>query len=233
MSELYEKLKNLRYLPVFPLPLIVLPNEFLPLHIFEPRYRQMLKDIELSDNLFGILFAESESGNFGKNVEDEINCIVEVRNVQPLEDGRYNIMTVGIIRYRLEEITQSDTPYHYGKISVFEDYEEDSEILQPIADEVFEMFTRAAKAAHKMSGLQTMLPEIPQAEPQTLSFLIAAALNLPIETKRDFIRTRSTAERLEKLRTLLKKSVEQIEESARITKLSKTNGHAGKKIEFE
>lgn len=233
MSELYEKFGSLRRLPVFPLPLVVLPSEVLPLHIFEPRYRRMLKDIELSDNLFGILFAESESEDFGNNFEEAVGCIVEVRSVQPLEDGRSNILTVGIIRYRLEEIVKSDTPYHLGKISVFEDFEEAAEILQPIADEVFEMFTRAAKAAHNMSGLQTKLPEIPQAEPQTLSFLIAAALNLPIEVKKDFMRTRSTFERLKSLRSLLKKSVEQIEEAARINKLSKTNGHGNKKINLE
>ncbi|MDQ3042945.1 MAG: peptidase, partial [Acidobacteriota bacterium] len=47
MSEALEKVSGIKHLPLFPLPLVLLPNELLPLHIFEPRYRQMLKDIAL------------------------------------------------------------------------------------------------------------------------------------------------------------------------------------------
>lgn len=58
MSEATDKVEGITQLPLFPLPLVLLPNELLPLHVFEPRYRQLLKDIELKRNMFGISLFE-------------------------------------------------------------------------------------------------------------------------------------------------------------------------------
>ena len=53
MSEALNKVTGIRQLPIFPLPLVMLPNELLPLHIFEDRYRQMLKDVEVQSRFLG------------------------------------------------------------------------------------------------------------------------------------------------------------------------------------
>lgn len=233
MSELLEKLSEIDFLPIFPLPVVLLPNELLPLHIFEPRYRKMLKDIQLDNNFFGLSYFNPEATISSRPEIGSVGCIAEVREVQTLEDGRSNILTVGIIRYRLENYLESDEPYLLGEISVFEDFESDIEILQPLADDVYEMFKRIAKAAYNLSGAKTALPEIPQSEPQMLSFLIAAAFSLPLETKYALLEMRSTIERLETLQKILKQTVEKIEESAEINKVAKTNGHSNKKIDLE
>lgn len=232
MSELIEKFNRIKYLPIFPLPVVLLPNEFLPLHIFESRYRKMLQDVQLDNNFFGLSYFNPETAATSRPEAGSLGCIAEIREVQPLEDGRSNIITIGIIRYRLESFIESDEPYLIGEISVFEDYESDSEILQPLADEVYALFKRIAQAAYKMTGAQTGLPEIQQAEPQTLSFLVSAAFNLSPETKYALLEMRSTIERLEKLQKILKQTVEKIEESAAINKAARTNGHSHKKIDL-
>ena len=59
MSEALDRVRGVRYLPLFPLPLVLFPGVPLPLHIFEPRYRQLLSDIQSSDNLFGLSFFDA------------------------------------------------------------------------------------------------------------------------------------------------------------------------------
>ena len=230
MSEATEKVLGINQLPIFPLPSVVLPFELLPLHIFEPRYRQMLNDIELQKNLFGLSYFNPEVSFIEKPETGSIGCAVEVREVQALPDGRSNILSIGIIRYRIINYVETSEEYLTAEVEFFEDFEEQPENLILIADEVFSLFKRVAKAAHKLSGQRSEFPDIPQAEPEQLSFLVSAAFNLEADLKYKLLETRSTIERLESLRDILSKAVNQVEESAEIHKVAQTNGHTDKKI---
>jgi ATP-dependent Lon protease len=232
MSENIDNLDGVKTLPLFILPLVLFPHEFLPLHIFEERYRQMLRDIELGNNLFGVVFYDQQESDSNLPKIGRIGCIAEVRQAETLEDGRSNILTIGVERFYLDEYVDGFDTYSVGEISVFQDNEEDIERLQPIADKAFTLFKRIAKAAHEVSGQQQILPEIPQAEPQQLSFLIATAFNLPNDLKYELLEMRSTSQRLKKLIGILSQAVSQIEESAMIHKVSKTNGHSKKNIDL-
>ncbi len=232
MSEASEKVAGIRHLPLFPLPLVLLPNELLPLHIFEPRYRQMLKDIGLEQNFFGVTYFNQEDTLADKPPVDTIGCVAEVREIQNLPDGRSNLLSIGVIRFRLLDYVETGDPYLVGDVEFFEDDPQDETVLNPLADEVFRLFKRIAKAAHKLSGERGRFPEIPQAEPQALSFLVTAAFNLEPEMKYKMVEMRSTVERLEKLREILKQAVGKMEESADIHKISQTNGHSKKKIDL-
>lgn len=232
MSELYEKLSGLRSLPIFPLPLVLLPNEFLPLHIFEPRYRQMLKDIEGENNFFGVSYFNPSESFIEKPVTGAIGCAAEVRQVDKMPDGRSNVLSLGLMRYRLLEYVDEDTPYLLADVEFFEDEAEDESTVKSLADEVFALFKRIASAAHKLSNQRGTLPEVPQAEPEQLSFLVTAAFDLDPEIKYRLLETRSTVERLEKLREILREAVGKMEENADIQKVAQTNGHGKKKIEI-
>lgn len=232
MSEASEKVLGIRHLPIFPLPLVLLPNELLPLHIFEPRYQKMLKDVELEKNIFGVNYFEPPETFIEKPVSGAIGCAAEVREVQAMPDGRSNILTIGVIRYRLIDYVETGDEYLVADVEFFEDDEEDKAVLNPLSDEVFALFKRIAKAAHKLSGGRGAFPEIPQAEPQALSFLVTAAFNLEAEIKYQMLEMRSTIERLQKLREILVQTVDKMEESAEIHKISQTNGHSKKKIEL-
>ncbi len=233
MSEASEKVLGIKHLPLFPLPLVLLPYEILPLHIFEPRYQEMLANIELNKNMFGVSFFEPQVSFVDKPEPGTVGCVAEVREKQMLEDGRSNILTIGLIRYRLIDLVDEGTEYLIGDVEFFEDEKEDENILNPLADEVFALFQRVAKAAHKLSGQRGDFPAIPQAEPEQLSFLVSAAFNLDSALKYKMLETRSTSERLERLKDILKQSVKQVEESAKINKISRTNGHANKKIDID
>ncbi|HEX8248674.1 MAG TPA: LON peptidase substrate-binding domain-containing protein [Pyrinomonadaceae bacterium] len=233
MSEAIDRMRGITKLPLFPLPVVLLPNELLPLHIFEPRYRQMLTDVQLTNQTFGVSYFSAEESTIEKPEIGSFGCAAEVRNVQMLEDGRANIVTVGLIRYRVESYVEAGEPYLIGEVSFFEDDAEDESVLQSLADEVFALFMRVAKAAHDLSGERGRMPEIPQVEPQHLSFLIAAAFNLQPDVKYEFLEIRSTAERLDRLREMLRQTVGKVEESAYMTKIAKTNGHSNKPIRLD
>jgi Lon protease-like protein len=234
MSDAMEKVRDVRTLPIFPLPVILFPGEMIPLHIFEPRYRKMLTDIQAGDKLFGLSYFEAPDMETARPPAGHLGCAAELREVQEMPDGRSNIVITGVIRYRVEEYVDADEPYFVGETHFFEDLEdENEESLSKLSDEVTELFTRVANAAHNISGESSRLPDLPDIAPQELSFLISAAFNFANEIKYELMETRSTTERLERLRNVLEQAVERVEETANIHKISKTNGHSKKKIDLD
>jgi hypothetical protein len=100
----------------------------------------------------------------------------------------------------------------------------------PLADEVFDLFSRVAKAAFQLGGGRGTFPEIPKAEPAQLSFLVTAAFNLDSEVKTGLLEMTSTQERLSRLRGILVEAVDKMEAKAEIVKAAQTNGHSKKKL---
>lgn len=232
MSEASEKLSGIRHLPLFPLPLVLLPNEVLPLHIFEPRYRKMLTDIERDRKFFGLTLFEPGESLVEKPALGSVGCVAEVRESQLLPGGESNIVTVGVIRYRLINYVEAGEPYLVGDLEFFEDAPEDAAELKTLSDDVHGLFERVARAAFKISGSRGRFPDIPKSDPEQLSFLITAAFNLENDLKYQLLATDSTSDRLQKLNEILIQTVSKMEESAEIHKVSQTNGHGKKKIDI-
>jgi ATP-dependent Lon protease len=226
-----EKVSGIIELPIFPLPLVLLPNEILPLHIFEPRYRQMLTDVKEAKDIFGVSFFDHEV-DFEKPPVGSIGCAAEIRETQELPDGRSNILTGGIVRYRILSYVDIGKPYLTAEVGFFEDDIEDDDGISEIADEVYLLFERIAKAAFKMSGNRGQYPEVPKTNPEALSFLVTAAFNLENQLKQSLLEMTSTSQRLKRLKEILIQAVKQIEDSADIHSLSRTNGHSKKKLDI-
>jgi len=232
MSDAFEKVDGLQHLAIFPLPLVLLPNEVLPLHIFEPRYQQMLGDIQLQRNIFGLSYFDPKETFAEMPSVGSIGCAAEIRETQQMADGRSNILTAGVIRYHLLDYIETGKPYLIAKVEFFEDIDEQQNDLMTVAGEVFELFERVAKAAFDLSGKRGKLPEIQQTDPEHLSFLITGAFNLDLELRYHMLEMRSTMERLNKLRGFLEQAVEKMEENAQLHKSAQTNGHSSKKIDI-
>jgi ATP-dependent Lon protease len=233
MSEASDKVRGLSNLPLFPLPVVLFPGVPLPLHIFEPRYRQMLLDIRLSNNLFGLAYFDATTSDDERPPTGHVGCVAEVTETQTFPDGRSNVMTLGVIRYRIESFVDRGDPYLVASVSYFEVEEEDESMLSATAKEVAETFTRIAQAVRTINDERASLPDISDTEPQRLSFLVAAAMEIEADVKQELLELRSTSERLERLRVMLNIAVKGYEERARIHELAKSNGHGGRRIELE
>lgn len=232
MSDALERVRGVRELPLFPLPLVLFPGVPLPLHIFEERYRRLLADIRATNNLFGLPHFENPVNGESRPAAGHVGCVAEVVEVQPLEDGRSNILTVGVVRYRLTSYVEAGDPYLVGRVEFFEDEDEDSELLARRAARVSELFGRIARSVRALNDDRSPVPDLPADDPERLSFLVAAAMEMENDDKQGLLEMRSSAARLARLARLLARVVDNYEARARAHTLAKGNGHGGRKIDL-
>jgi ATP-dependent Lon protease len=233
MSEALDKVRGVRELPIFPLPVVLFPGMPMPLHIFEERYRKMLADIRAGDNLFGLSYFDAGASDKDVPPAGHIGCVAEVTETQGMPDGRSNILAVGVVRYEAESYVDRDEPYLVVRPNYFEDEQENESALTINSRDVAAMFMRVANSIRVMNDERGGLPDISDTDPQRLSFLVAAAMEIEADTKQQLLEVRSTSERLDRLRDLLARVVTNYEERARLHTIAKGNGHGGKKIEIE
>ena len=233
MSEELDRVKQVRELPLFPLPIVLFPGVPLPLHIFEPRYRQMLTDVSKNNSLFGLSYFDPGSSTSERPLPGHIGCAAEISETQTMPDGRSNILTVGLVRYRADDYVDRGDPYLVARVSFFEDDDEDESLLGESSREVAEIFTRIARAVRLINDERANLPDISDTDPQRLSFLVAAAMEIDTDVKQELLELRLTSERLRRLRDMLARAVTGYEERARVHEIAKGNGHSGRKIEIE
>jgi Lon protease-like protein len=233
MSEASEMVSGVSELPLFPLSVVLFPGVPLPLHIFEPRYRQMLQDVQAAESLFGLSYFDNSTSHEDVPPVGSVGCVAKITDTQTFPDGRANILTVGVIRYHIESYVERGDPYLVVKVSYFEDEVEQSEGLEESAHEVAETFTRIARAVRIINDERAHLPNISDTDPERLSFLVAAAMEVESDVKQELLELRSTSERLRRLRDILGRAVSGYEERARVHELAKGNGHSGKRIELE
>lgn len=105
-------------IPLFPLPNVVLfPNVFLPLHIFEPRYRQMVNEVLKGDRIIGMALLRPgwEKEYEGRPAVYRVGCAGVVTHAERLKDGRFNIVLRGMQKFRVKS-EDSSRPYRLGQI---------------------------------------------------------------------------------------------------------------------
>ena len=232
MSDALERVRGVRELPLFPLPLVLFPGVPLPLHVFEERYRRLLADVRASNNLFGLPYFDGPVTGESRPAAGHVGCAAEVVEAQPLEDGRSNILTVGVLRYRLASYADSNEPYLVGRVEFFEDEDEDKELLARRSARVSELFGRIARSVRALNDDRSPVPELPGDDPERLSFLVAAAVEMENDDKQALLEMRSTGARLSRLSRLLARVVDDYEARARAHTLAKGNGHGGRKVDL-
>src|ERR1051326_1950192 len=216
-----EEIFSTRELPLFPLPVVLFPGALLPLHIFEERYKQMIKDCLDSDKMFGVSY-HGERENWPPTL-GRIGAIAQIMAVVPLDEGRMNILTIGGLRYRTSRYVGTD-PYLKAEVELFQDDPDDQDTAPLVAD-VKQLYERASSALKELDEEQIPLGELPES-PEEFSFAIAASLQLPLEKKQSLLELRSTPMRLKRLHQHLAGVIEQYEVRAQIHSRAKRNGHS-------
>src|SRR5436189_3175819 len=151
-----------RELPIFPLPIVLFPGAPQPLHIFEPRYRELLADCLAADRRFGIAYvpAEPAPGSESLPRAGDVGCVALIQNTQGLPDGRSNILTVGERRFVLIDLVGSDRPYRLARGEEFDDEPgEASEAATPAGD-VRERFTQRTQARGVITAPEVAMVDV-------------------------------------------------------------------------
>lgn len=185
---------SVRELPLFPLPDVVLfPQQLLPLHIFESRYRMLLQSVLESDKRFGIVRINPQSGAMA-----EIGCCAEVLQHQTTEDGRSYVVTLGQQRFRLLNINR-ETPYRTAMVSWLEDEPvSNQDSLSSLRDQVHKALTDVVTLTAKLQNREVELPDDLPDLPRELSFWIGAHLDQAAAEQQTLLELTDTSERLER-----------------------------------
>jgi Lon protease-like protein len=178
---------------LFPLNVVLLPGALLPLHIFEPRYRRMVRECLDAKLPFGMLLALP-------NGVAHVGCSAEILEVtKRYEDGRMDILTVGRDPYRVVDLF-TDDPLLAGTVDYLEDKESSIDLQN--RGELIELY----EVCHTLlfSGMPSNLAQAPD---ETLSFVIAAALPFDLLWKQQILELRAEAERQDRLLRYLREWV--------------------------
>src|SRR5436189_5263689 len=119
-----ETLESLEELPIFPLATVLFPGAVLPLHIFEERYKKMIRFASDHGGLFGLSFRSEAQVDVETFLDvDSVGCLAKISASMPLEEGKMNLIAVGVVRYRIVEIKQL-VPFLIARVEPFRDDEE-------------------------------------------------------------------------------------------------------------
>ena len=186
---------SVRELPLFPLPEVVLfPQEVLPLHIFESRYRIMLQTVLETDSMFGVIKWDSNTKSMAN-----IGCCAQIIKHQTSEDGRSNIVTLGQQRFQVLEIIRS-TPFYSAMVSwISDDNTENIQKLDFLQEQVKVALGDVINLTSKLTNTKNNLPDKLPNNPMELSFWIGAHLGGPVaQEQQRLLEERNTYTRLQR-----------------------------------
>lgn len=200
--------------PLLPLATVLLPGTSLPLHIFEPRYRQLTMDLVTEarpGRRFGVIATRPGWSHGDGETEDitephqlqPVGCAAILREVKRLPDGRFDIVTTGERRFRLLSVDSISAPYLLGEVQWLPDSKPPSHTAA-----LLPRLTAAARAAHRRycvaAWQQEDWTEPPEdIEPAVLSHMVAADCLLAIEDRQSLLEETCPARRLRQVRRLL------------------------------
>jgi len=197
-------------LPLFPLGHTVLfPGVVLPLHVFEERYRELVRSLvelpEGSRRRFGVVAIRQgcEIGDDAVSALHDVGCAAELRRVSRYPDGRYDIVTVGTDRFRLGRVDRESQPYLVGLVDWLPP-EPPATGVAGLAGAVGALFADYVDAAAGLQGRLTDEAELP-GDPAELAYAVAAAAVLTLEDRQALLEAETTRARLRAELRLLKR----------------------------
>jgi len=192
-------------MPLFPLGTVLYPGLVLPLHIFEDRYRQLVRDLldGPEPQQFGVIAIRKgrETGVDGISALYEIGCTATLRQVMQHDDGRFDLVTVGDQRFRLLGLDHS-RPYLLGKIELLAEEAGDEEAATLAVPAVQRAFRDYLDALATQGAARIDVPDLPD-EPVLLSYLVAASMVVDLSDRQVLLAEPDAGRRLVAERALL------------------------------
>jgi len=199
-------------IPLFPLELVLMPSMPLPLHIFEERYKLMIGECLEQKREFGVVY---QKGSDMKKIGCTANIVQVLRR---FDDGRLDIMTQGVNRFRIEHIYE-DKPYLQAEVIYFDDERKEG------ADNLITDGIKLLEQLDVMTGKKRDYKSLSRLDRKTISFVISYNDVFSMEEKQSFLEMTSTSERITKSVESLRKVVELMQLSEEIRRIAGGNGN--------
>ena len=196
---------------MFPLGTVLFPHAVLPLHVFEPRYRAMLRDVLAGDQEFGVVLIERGSEVGGGDVRFDVGTMAHIVQASELPDGRFALAVVGVHRFRVERWLPDD-PYPRAEvvelsgpttIQAPDAHAAEIALVAPVVKALDELYALVAL----VQGLEAPDPIEVSPDPEQASFELAARAALGPLDAQQLLEVPDTAARLRALRVLLTDAV--------------------------
>lgn len=195
-------------LPLFPLGLVLFPGLVLPLHVFEERYRVLVRELlerPEDERAFGVVAIRQgrEVGADGEQALHEVGCTAQLRRAEAYDDGRFDLVTTGVTRFRLQGLFH-DRPYLVGEVDLLPDPlgEVDEAVLLGAAVRSAYVDYLAALEEAGADGVEA--PDLP-ADNLVLSYLVAATVLIDLEDRQALLASPDAVTRLRSERALLRR----------------------------
>lgn len=196
-------------IPLFPLDVVLFPGTPLPLHVFEPRYKEMISECLAQQRAFGVVRAVEQG-------LAEVGCTAEIVSVvKEYPDGRLDLVTEGRRRFELLRVNQ-DRSFLQGEVAMIED-----EPGTPLKAET----ARAVQLHSELLAIAGAKQDLSAADPSTLSFFLAGSLPLDLDFKQKLLGVRSEAERLAELIQYFEGVLPKVQRAANARNRAGGNGH--------
>lgn len=199
------------WLPLFPLKVVLFPHMPLPLHVFEPRYRIMVQECLDEGHSFGVV-AIKDGEETGPAIPHDVGTLAKILKIDRLGDGRMNLLVSGTTRFQILE-TATDRPYLRGNLALLPEAA-DEQAAAASSEAVALAFTEYSSLLRRLVG-QKAEPFDPPREPELLSYLVAAALDLQLPDKQALLVLASAADRLKAELHILRKEIGFLREMVR------------------
>jgi Lon protease-like protein len=196
-------------LPLFPLGLVLLPEEVVPLHIFEERYKLMIGECLERETDFGIIWMSDDGLK-------DVGCTAKVTQLlERMEDGRMNILIQGAEPFRLLRRIE-DMPYPAGDVELLEEDDEaaDAEAGSGARERYADLVERVTDSRPNEQDLE-----------QLDAYGMAATLDFALEAKQGLLELRSEQRRLERLGALFSSTLQRLDHAEHVAEQARTNGH--------
>jgi Lon protease-like protein len=203
-------------LPLFPLGSVLFPGVVMPLRVFEPRFRQLVEDLQAlpdgADRRFGVVAIRDghEVGDGSVRSLYEYGCTAHISAADAADDGSYALVTSGVERFRMLAVDFTSAPYPTAEVEMLTDVPgEDADVLRTPATAQFLGYQRA------LAGLRGVrvgpLPQLPD-DSTVLSYLIAATMVIDVREKHSLLAAADAATRLRREQALLRRETLLIQE---------------------
>ena len=196
-------------LPLFPLELVLLPGTPLPLHIFEPRYKEMIHECIVAEAPFGVVRAFEEG-------IAEVGCTAEIITVtKEYPDGRMDLICEGRKRFEVIELNR-DRSFLQAEVLIVPDDPETA---------VQEERVKAVQLHLEILSMAGAVQDLSAADQNQLSFYLAGSLPLDLDFKQKLLAMRSEAQRIQAVAAYLETILPQLKRAARARQTAGGNGH--------
>ncbi len=204
---------------LFPLGVVLFPGSYLPLHIYEPRYRQLIRECVESQQPFGINLFENGDLHL-------VGCTAQVHGIlRQYSDGRLDIIVVGRRRDVLQSFDDQIKPYIVGTIEYLDD-RNDQAIRPELYQTCVRLYNSLVERVFPNADQLKLPPEtIPTIESSTPSFFMAQKAGLGLEQKQVVLSLQNENDRLEFLARHLEEMLPQLDRAEEVNRVARNDGY--------